>query len=137
MLYCIMHHMKAYMNFDPTKPARVFSPKFKNYWTDVHLHIVKLESGDQQPPVLKENLSRNGFDLEKSSFIKSNKPYVFTEITDNGMTYQNILKSSQTKAWKCKTPLRSFRLVTKHHTCNTQRYDTHMECCDRATRGHR
>ena len=42
--------------------------KSENNWTDVHLHIVKLESGGQQLPVIKKNHSGNRFNLGKSSF---------------------------------------------------------------------
>ena len=40
---------------------RFFSSKIWEYWTDVHLRIVKLESGGQQLPVFKNNLSGNSF----------------------------------------------------------------------------
>ena len=48
----------------------------------MHICFVKLESGGQQLPVIKKNLSRNSFNLEKSSFsLKLLKTYVFTQIT--------------------------------------------------------
>ena len=42
--------------------------------TDVHLRIAKLESGGQQLPVIKQNLSGNSFNLKNPIFfIKSTK----------------------------------------------------------------
>ena len=48
-------------------PTIGFLSKIREYWIDVHLRIVKLESGGQQLPVTKKNLSWNIFNLEKSS----------------------------------------------------------------------
>ena len=56
--------------------------KIWEHGTDVHLRIVKLESGDQQLPVIKKNLSANSFKIEKSFFsLEVLKTYVFTQIT--------------------------------------------------------
>ena len=43
--------------------------KIWQYWTDVHLCIVKLESRGQQLPVIEKNCSGNRFSPEKSSFF--------------------------------------------------------------------
>ena len=67
------------MTFAPKIPTISFYPKSENqYWIDVCLHIVKLESGGQQLQVTKKNLFRNIFNLDKSSFLsKVLKTYVF------------------------------------------------------------
>ena len=59
------------MTFEPKIPTIGFRflSKICEYWTDVHLRIVKLKSGGQQLPILKKNLSRNSFNLEKSPFL--------------------------------------------------------------------
>ena len=70
------------MTFAPKMLTIGFLSKIREYWIDVHLRIVKLESGGQQLPVTKKNLSQNIFNLEKSSFLlKVLKTYVFTQIT--------------------------------------------------------
>ena len=49
----------------------------------MHLHIVKLESGGQQLPVIKKNRSGNRFNLENTLFLlKGIKTYGFTQITE-------------------------------------------------------
>ena len=55
--------------------------KIREYWIDVRLHMVKLESGGEQLPVTKKILSRNIFNLEKYSF--------FIKITKNICFYPN------------------------------------------------
>ena len=50
------------MTFAPKMPTIGFYPK-SEYWIDVLSRIVKLESGGQQLPVTKKNLSRNNFNL--------------------------------------------------------------------------
>ena len=55
----------------------------------MHLHIVKLELGGQQLPVLQKNCLGNRFNLEKSSFLlKVPKTYVFTQITEFSIVTQ-------------------------------------------------
>ena len=77
-----MRHIERQNDFR-TKNAN--NPK-SEYWIDVRLRIVKLESAGQQLPVTKKKkkkLSRNIFYLEKSSFLlKLLKTYVFTQITE-------------------------------------------------------
>ena len=58
-----------------------FLSKIWEYWTDVHLNIVKLKSRGQS--VIKKNHSGNRFNLEISSFfIKNTKTCVFTQIIE-------------------------------------------------------
>ena len=57
------------MTFEPKMPTISFLSKIRKYWIDVHLRIVKLESGGQQLPVTKTNCSGNRFNLEKSPFL--------------------------------------------------------------------
>ena len=68
MLYCKMRHIERQNDFC-TKNANRFLSKIREYWIDVRLRIVKLESGGQQLPATEKNLSRNIFNLEKSSFL--------------------------------------------------------------------
>ena len=82
MLYCKMRHIERQNDFCTKNANNRFLSKIREYWIDVRLRIVKLESGGQQLPVTKKNLSRNIFNLEKSSFLlKVLKTYVFTQIT--------------------------------------------------------
>ena len=63
MLYCKMRHIERQNDFCTKMPTIGFYPKSREYWIDVRLRIVKLESGGQQLPVAKKNLSRNIFNL--------------------------------------------------------------------------
>ena len=69
MLYCKMRHIERLNDFCTKNANNRFLSKIREYWIDVRLRIVKLESGGQQLPVTKENLSRNIFNLYKSSFF--------------------------------------------------------------------
>ena len=78
-----MCHIKRQNDFCTKNANNGFSSKIREYWVDVCLCIVKLESGGQQLPVTKKNLPRNIFNLEKSSFLlKVLKTYVFAQITE-------------------------------------------------------
>ena len=78
-----MYHIERQNGFCTKNANNRFLSKIREYWIDVRLRIVKLESGGQQLPVAKKNLSRNIFNLEKSSFLlKLLKTYVFTQITE-------------------------------------------------------
>ena len=82
-LYCKIHHIKYQNDFWPKKCQQYFLSQIWEFWTDVPLHIVKLESGGQQIPVIKENHSGNRFNLAKLSFLlKVLKTYAFTQITE-------------------------------------------------------
>ena len=82
MLYCKMRHIERQNDLCTKNANNRFLSKIREYWIDVRLRIVKLESGGQQLPVTKKNLSRNVFILVKSSFLfKVLKTYVFTQIT--------------------------------------------------------
>ena len=77
-----MRHIEHQNDFCTKNANNRFLSKIREYWIDVRLRIVKLESGGQQLPVTKKILSRNIFNLEKSSFLlKELKTYVFTQIT--------------------------------------------------------
>ena len=45
------------MTFVPKMPTIVFLSKIREYWIDVRLRIVKLESGGQQLPIAKKKIS--------------------------------------------------------------------------------
>ena len=60
------------MTFEPKMPRKRFYPKSDNIGQMCML-IVKLESGGQQLPVIKENLPENSFNLEKSFLSKKRK----------------------------------------------------------------
>ena len=82
-LYSQMRHIERQNDFCTKNANNRFLSKNREYWIDVRLCIVKLESGGQQLPVSKKNLSRNIFNLEKSSLLlKVLKTYVFTQITE-------------------------------------------------------
>ena len=57
------------MTFEPKMSTIGFYPKSENIGQMCILCIVKLESGGQQLPVIKENLSGNSFNLEHSFFL--------------------------------------------------------------------
>ena len=59
MLYCKMRHKERQNDFCTKNANNRFLSKIREYWIDVRLRIVKLESGGQQLPVTKKNLSRN------------------------------------------------------------------------------
>ena len=63
MLYCKMRHIERQNDFCTKNANNRFLSKIREYWIDVRLRIVKLESGGQQLPVTKKNLSRNIFNL--------------------------------------------------------------------------
>ena len=69
MLYCKMRHIEHQNDLCTKNANNRFLSKIREYWIDVRLRIVKLESGGQQLPVTKKNLSRNIFNLSKSSFL--------------------------------------------------------------------
>ena len=75
------------MTFEPKNANNIFLSKiWKKKWTDVHVCIVKLESGGQQLPIIKKNCSGNRFNLEKSSFLLNVlKTYIFTQITERSI----------------------------------------------------
>ena len=62
MLYCKMRHIECQNDFCTKNANNRFLSKIREYWIDVRLRIVKLESG-QQLPVTKKNLSWNIFIL--------------------------------------------------------------------------
>ena len=68
-LYCKMCHIERQNDFCTKNANNRFLSKIREYWIDVCLCIVKLESGGQQLLVTKKNLSRNIFNLEKSTFL--------------------------------------------------------------------
>ena len=63
MLYYKMRHIERQNDFCTKNANNRFLSKIREYWIDVCLRIVKLESGGQQLPVTKKNLSRNIFNL--------------------------------------------------------------------------
>ena len=63
-----MRHMERQNDFCTKNANNRFLSKIWEYWTDVRLGIVKLESGGQRLPVTKKNLSRNVFNLENPLF---------------------------------------------------------------------
>ena len=63
-----MRHIERQNDFWTKYANNRFLSKIREYCIDVRLLIVKLESG-QQLPVIKKNLSRNIFNIEKSSFL--------------------------------------------------------------------
>ena len=63
-----MCHIEHQNEFYTKNAKNRFLSKIREYWMDVRLRIAKLESGGQQLPFTKENLSRNIFNLEKSPF---------------------------------------------------------------------
>ena len=63
MLYCKMRHIEHQNDLCTKNANNRFLSKIREYWIDVRLRIVKLESGGQQLPVTKKNLSRNIFNL--------------------------------------------------------------------------
>ena len=73
-----MRHIERQNDFCTKNANNRFLSKIREYWIDVRLRIVKLDSGGQQLPVTKKNLSRNIFNLYKIlSFIKSTKNICF------------------------------------------------------------
>ena len=80
---CKMHHIERQNDFRTKNANNSFLSKIWECWTDVDLRIVKLESGGQQLPVIKKNLRKYCFTLEKSSFsLKVLKKICFTQITE-------------------------------------------------------
>ena len=63
MLYRKMRHIERQNDFCTKNANNRFLSKIRECWIDVRLRIVKLESGGQQLPVTKKNLSRNIFNL--------------------------------------------------------------------------
>ena len=63
MLYWKMRHIERQNDFCTKNANNRFLSKIREYWIDVRLRIVKLESGGQQLPVTKKNFSRNIFNL--------------------------------------------------------------------------
>ena len=53
-----MRHIERQNDFWTKNANNIFLSKIWKCWTDVHLRIVKLESGGQQLPVLKKKLLR-------------------------------------------------------------------------------
>ena len=71
-LYCKLRHKERQNDFWTKNDNNRFLSKIWEYWTDMHLQIVKLRSGGQQlPGSYKKNLFANSFNLEKSSFCLS------------------------------------------------------------------
>ena len=58
-----MRHIERQNDFCTKNANNRFLSKIREYCKDVRLRIVKLESGGQQQPVTKKNLSRNIFNL--------------------------------------------------------------------------
>ena len=65
-----MRHIERQNDFCTTNANNRFLSKIREYWTDVHLRIVKLESGGQQLPVTKKNLSQNILTLKNPLFYQ-------------------------------------------------------------------
>ena len=77
-----MHHIERQNEFWTKNANNRFLSKISEYISDVHLCIVKLESGGQQLPVIEKNLSGDIFNLEKSSFLFSTENIRFTQIIE-------------------------------------------------------
>ena len=61
-----MHYIERQNYFWTKKANSTFLSSVWTYWADVHLHIVKLESGGYQlQDDMKKNLAANNFNLEK------------------------------------------------------------------------
>ena len=80
-----MRHIQRKNDFWTKNANNRCLSKSKNiYWTDVHLCIVKLESGGQQLPVTKKNRSGNSFNLEKNPlFYQKYENYTFLPKSNN------------------------------------------------------
>ena len=79
-----MRHIECQNDFCTKNANNRFLSKITEYQIDVHLRIVKLESGSQQLPVTKKTLSRNIFYLENPLFLlKVLKTYVFLPKSQN------------------------------------------------------
>ena len=83
MFYCKMRHIERQNDFCTKNANNRFLSKIREYWIDVRLHIIKLESKDQQLPVTKKNLPRNIFNLEKSSFFNQSTENMFLPKSQN------------------------------------------------------
>ena len=85
-IYCKIRHIERQNDFWTKNANNIFLSEIWKYWIDVHLRIVKLESGTSyqgQLPVMKKNCAGNRLNLEKSSFVLIVlKTYVFTQITE-------------------------------------------------------
>ena len=64
-----MGHIERQNDFWTKNANNCFLSKIWEYWTDVHLCIVKFESEGKQVPVIKKILSENSFDLENPFFL--------------------------------------------------------------------
>ena len=54
-----MRHMESQNDFRAKNANNRFLFKMWEYWTNVHLRILKLESGSQLLPVKKKNIFEN------------------------------------------------------------------------------
>ena len=77
-----MHHIERQNEFWTKNANNRFLSKISKYSTDVHLCIVKLESGGQQLPVIEKISPEIFLTLKNPLSYLVLKTYVFTQIIE-------------------------------------------------------